>query len=148
MVPKPFLKGQGNDDLFMMEDKPKIAAANYGIMQRAPSKLDTPVVFTEKQQVKTAKSNMEDYMEIFGVDFTIPALFVINAIIYPVEPRYSLQLVKHTFPLDDDYIVSTHSLNGKSQKGYFRDLFSKYASGLVLRLLKRDQSTLLKVGEV
>ena len=39
-------------------------------------------------------------------------------------------------------------MNGKSQKGNFRDLFSKYASGLVLRLLKRDQSTLLKVGEV
>ena len=81
------------------EEKPKIAAANYGIMSRMESKLDTPSVFTDKQQVRTAKENMKDYMTNFGIEFPIPALFVIDSVIYPVNPTYSIQLIKYAFPI-------------------------------------------------
>ena len=33
---------------------------------------------------------MKDYMDNFGIDFPIPALFVKDAVIYPVDPRYSI----------------------------------------------------------
>lgn len=44
---------------------------------------------------------MEDYMEIFGIEFPIPALFVKDATIYPINPRYSIQLIKYSFPISD-----------------------------------------------
>ena len=87
-------------------------------------------------------------MEIFGIEFPIPALFVKDATIYPVNPRYSIQLIKYAFPISDEYSISTHSLDGKSSMGTFTDLFSNYTRGLVLRLLKREQSSLLRMGEI
>ena len=91
---------------------------------------------------------MEDYMETFGIDFPIPALFVKDAVIYPVKPMYSIQLIKYAFPISDLYSVSTHNLDGSSSIGTFAELFSTYTRGLVLRLLKREQSSLNKIGEI
>ena len=107
-------------------------------MQRDNSKLDRPTVFTDKQQVKEARSNMQDYMENFGIEFPIPALFVKDAVIYPVQPTYCIQVIKYAFPISDQYSVSTHNLDGKSSVGTFKELFSQYTRGLVLRLLKRE----------
>lgn len=44
--------------------------------------------------------------------------------------------------------MSTHNLDGKSSSGTFKELFSQYTRGLVLRLLKRENSSLLKIGEI
>ena len=69
-------------------------------------------MFTDKQQVRTAKENMKDYMTNFGIEFPIPSLFVKDAVIYPVNPTYSIQLIKYAFPIEENYSVSTHNLDG------------------------------------
>lgn len=91
---------------------------------------------------------MKDYMTNFGIEFPIPSLFVKDSVIYPQNPSYSIQLIKYAFPISDEYTVSTHNLDGKSSSGTFKELFDQYTRGLVLRLLKRDQSSLNKIGEI
>lgn len=91
---------------------------------------------------------MKAYMENYGVEFLLPALFVQDALIYPVDPVYSIQLINYVFPINDEFSVSTHNLDGSSSIGTFRELFSLYTKGLVLRLLKREKSSLSKIGEI
>jgi hypothetical protein len=59
-------------------------------MQRVDSSLDVPSHFTEMGVNRSAKENMKEYMNNFGIEFLIPALFVQDAIIYPVNPIYSI----------------------------------------------------------
>ena len=86
-------------------------------------------------------------MENFGIEFSLPSLYVKDAKIYPSDPRYNLQLINMSFPISES-VLKSHYLDGSTDESTFNEKFADFQTGLCLRLLLRDYSSLNKVAEI
>ena len=91
---------------------------------------------------------MTDFMSSFGISVELPSMYVVDAKFYPSNCVYSLQLVRYVFPTCKDQTITTHYLDGKINRSNFVDIFEGYTNGLILRMLKRDHTSMKKIDEI
>jgi hypothetical protein len=70
-------------------------------IRRMATFLEQEAKYTHYGNDRKASQNMKSYIDNFGIKFQLPSLYVLDAMFYPSNCIYSLQLVKYVFPSDN-----------------------------------------------
>ena len=52
--------------------------------------------------------NMKEFTKFYGISVDFPAMYIQYAKFYPLDPRYSLQVIKYVLPVDMKIVTHTH----------------------------------------
>ena len=122
---------------------------------------------------RTAQNNKELYMRKHGIQIELPSLYRISCIVYPINPRYCLQLLRYCIPsiqylktndhhhdnclLNQELLIKSYK-SYKNCKNFSEDILPKKTNeckcfkdkdnGLVFRLLYERDHELLNFGEI
>lgn len=101
-------------------------------------------------RLRLAKDNMRQYMKNYSINFPLPSLYVLDAKIFKLRPRYSLSLVKYVFPENEDFNICNHKYDGTCELSkYSQDpKFKELSQGIHLRLLHRVGTKLEQVFQI
>jgi hypothetical protein len=73
----------------------------------------------------------------------LPTIYVIDAQMNSAFPDYCFQLAKCVLPPKgtlNTQLVNTTSVDGAEKRSTFDKIYAKYKAGLILRVLRRDNS--------
>jgi hypothetical protein len=103
------------------------------------------------ENLDKAQNYKTQYLSQFGVTCPIPSLYVQQAVWYPTDPSYFVQICNYVVPKDQDYDVNTYhhyEKKGKEVKK-FEELFKDKITGCSIRLIKthEDLSTITQIDE-
>ena len=65
---------------------------------RMVTSLDDDLIRFQDEKPKTAADNKELYMKNYAIRYTIPSLYVYDSKMYPLNPRYTIQLINYCYP--------------------------------------------------
>ena len=111
-------------------------------IRRQSTYLEKEARFMEHTYDRSAAQNMKSYIDNFGTRFELPSLYVQDALFYPSNCVYSLQLVKYVFPTNRAQKIATHYMDGITEISYFDEIFDRYRNKLVLRMLIRSHTSM------
>lgn len=86
-------------------------------IKRKETSLDIEAKFyKDKPSHRTGLDNKTIYLKNYGVYYSIPSIFILDANIFAKNPRYVFQLVKYVMPEgkimqgfhDDEFLVQSH----------------------------------------
>lgn len=86
-------------------------------------------------------------MQNYGVKFSLPSMYVLDANIFNKNPRYSFQLIKWCLPKEKDFMIQTHNVDGTSELGYYDEMFADFNGCISLRLNYQNDKFFEKIEE-
>ena len=89
----------------------------------------------------SAQNYKQQYINQYGVTSTIPSLYVQQAVWYPTDPSYFVQIVNYVVPKSQDYDVNTYytfEKEGGKDARKFEDIFKDKITGCAIRLIKTN----------
>ena len=97
--------------------------------------------------------NKNIFLKNYGVYYSIPSIYILDANIFAKNPRYVFQLVKYVMPSEevlaghhnDSYQVQSHQIDGSSHIKTYGNLFESYNDSVVLRVLTREGNYIQQV---
>jgi hypothetical protein len=119
------------DDTKMAEETINRRAA----FDRPRLSLEKAAKFLEEKKNVTAKHNKELYLRNYGLNITIPSLYVQTSKFWKRDPSFVLKTEYYVQPDDKLSKVYTYELNGNRQETTFYDRMVNQKKGVILKLI-------------
>lgn len=95
----------------------------------------------------TKNQKMSEFVERYGVEVEIPAKYIHDCKIYPMDPSYLVQVVGFCFPSaegEDEYIIKKHRQDGGTEESTCADFYG-VDPRVSLRLMRQQDDSLVPV---
>jgi hypothetical protein len=90
-------------------------------MDRPHISLDKAALFLDQKKLVTAQHNKQLYLNKYGINLTIPSLYVQMSKIWKQDPSYVIKTEYYVQPDDDETKVYTYDLNGDRDETTFHE---------------------------